>query len=81
MILGAVVALLLGAGLGAVGLVRRARHFRQLEANHANMESSLLVLAVLGERQVALMQEEAKDSSSYRKALRGWFLGACLDTV
>jgi hypothetical protein len=75
MILVAVVAVLLGAGLGAVGLVRRARHFRQLEADHANMESSLLVLAVLEERQIALAQERANNPyldllSYYRQVLR-----------
>jgi hypothetical protein len=34
-ILVAILALLLGAGIGAVGLVRRARHFRPVAARHA----------------------------------------------
>jgi hypothetical protein len=34
----AMIALLLGAGLGAVGLVRRARHFRQMAAYYASQE-------------------------------------------
>jgi hypothetical protein len=42
MILVAVVALLLAGGIGAVGLVRRARHFSQMAAYHASQERFVL---------------------------------------
>ena len=70
MILVAIVGMLLGAGIGAVGLVRRARHFRQTVSDHANLEKSYLVLVNLKEREVVFKQEQLKHLSLYGNWLR-----------
>jgi hypothetical protein len=70
MIVVAIAALLLSAGIGGHGLVRRSRHFHQRAADYAKSENAFLALAQLSERGVVLMQDQAKRLSLYQSLLR-----------
>jgi hypothetical protein len=65
----AITALLLGAGIGVIGLVRRARHFRQIAANHANLEKLLLKILAQQEGIIAPKEQLA---DRLRSAIRDY---------
>jgi hypothetical protein len=70
MIVVAVAAVFLSGGIGAVKLVRRAKHFRQLASNHANLEKGFLALMRSQEQIVALSRERRDTAAANLRLLK-----------
>jgi len=70
MIVVTITALLLGSGIGSVGLVRRARQFREMASYHANLEQCFLSLQRSHERLVEASKKAAEASARIARTLR-----------
>jgi hypothetical protein len=70
MIVVAIVAISLSGGIGAVKLVKRAKHFRQLASNHANLEKGFLALMRSQEKIVALSRERRDKAAANLRLLK-----------